>query len=152
MPEWITWPQWVGTPSQVGLLLVVIGTVLIAYIKVWPVLLEARITERHKERQELRARITELEKAVEDCRRECDRQTALLQDEIGDLQETIYGMRRQHVQEQISLINAIIESVDNPVLKKMLGALESVRSNLPGVKIIPGAGAGRNEDDDAERT
>lgn len=49
---------------------------------------------------------------------------------IKELQEELHGMRRQHIQEQISLINTIMRSVDAPELKSMIGLLERVQQNL----------------------
>jgi hypothetical protein len=70
-------------------------------------------------RKELLDRIDELKGDHRDC-----------QEKLNLLQQKITGMQRQHVQEQISLINAIIRSVDAPQLKAMLGTLESVQIAL----------------------
>lgn len=70
-------------------------------------------------REELKTRLNE----VKEEHRQCLLDMKALQNEIA-------GMRRQHVQEQISLINAIISSVDSPNLKGLLRSLESVQVAL----------------------
>lgn len=115
-------PSWIGTVPQWGMLIVL----CIAIVRTSPQWLSALLTAAHNKRASYANRITELEEAVKFCREECDRQTGLLYEEI-------HGMRRQHVQEQISLINSIIQSVDAPQLKLFLRTLESVQRNLPEV-------------------
>jgi len=128
-------PAWFGSVPQWGMFILL----LIAVVRTSPQWLESLIKAAQARRDRTQTRITELEKAVKECQDECAKQTQVLNDTIRDLEEQMHGMRRQHIQEQISLVNAIIESVDNPLLKKMLGALESVRQNLPVVAIDEGA-------------
>lgn len=70
-------------------------------------------------REEMKERIDELKEQHKDCL-----------NDMKALQEEMAGQRRQHLQEQISLINAIINSVDSPALKGLLKALESVQATL----------------------
>jgi hypothetical protein len=60
---------------------------------------------------------------VRSCREECDIQT-------NKLEQKILGMERSRVQEQISFINAIIDSIDAPELKVLVKSLESVQASL----------------------
>lgn len=123
-------PAWVSSVPIWGLF----ATVLIAVIKIWPTLQAQAISERLAKRDRYITRITELEAAVEECRRQCDEDQENMRVTIDGLRDEIYGLRRQHVQEQISMINSIIESVDSPVLKNLLKTLQSVQSTLPTPK------------------
>lgn len=119
----------VGTLSQLGtfgLLLIAFLSAVTVWIKGIPERLrvknEAReidnagIAALHKEMGEVRS---ELKKCEEECARE-----------MRKLQEELWGMRRQNIAEQISLINVILNSVDAPELKAMLKVLESVKATL----------------------
>lgn len=94
--------------------------VLVALIKAWPSLQKNSL--EHKENRESRysKRISELEQAVRDCQRECE-------DHKDELRKEVLGMRRQHLQEQISLVMIIMDSVDNPTLKQLLARLQSTQ-------------------------
>jgi hypothetical protein len=105
-------------------------------IKIWPIIQRNLLDARDKRDHRYSTRISELERAVHECQKECEDHKNELRKEISGLTETIMGLRRQHVQEQISLITAIIESVDNPLLKKLMKSLESVQRALP--REIPG--------------
>ena len=111
--------RYIGSPAQVGLFFLA----LITLIKTWPIIQKNVMEARERKESRYSTRIETLEKKVEDCRAECDRDKKILLEEI-------HGMRRQHVQEQISLINAIIESVNAPELKTFLKMLESVQRTL----------------------
>src|SRR5437868_8738041 len=64
------------------------------------------------------------ETAVRECREDCDKETARLQQEL-------LGRDRQRIQEQISLISAILSAVgDNPQLTTLLKTFESVQSTM----------------------
>lgn len=73
-------------------------------------------------------RIKELERKVEDCEgREADRTQ-----EIKQLHEEMFGLRKQHIQEQISFAQAIISSLgrESPQLSMLLSALENGHRSL----------------------
>jgi hypothetical protein len=105
-------------------------------IKTWPIIQKNLLEARDKRENRYSGRISELEEAVRLCQQECEDHKNELRKEIGGLTETIMGLRRQHVQEQISLITAIIESVDNPLLKQLMKSLQSVQRALP--RELPG--------------
>lgn len=124
------WPAWIGTPSQAGVLIIAI-VALLRWSLPWR---KMSIDEGTQIRQELRAEITKVRsehKICEDELASTKKEVEELRDEVNNLEERILGMRRQHVQEQISLVAAIIASVPDPSLRKLLMALESVQRNLP---------------------
>lgn len=118
-------PVWAGTVPQWGMFVLL----AIAVVRVSPQWLSSLLTATQNKRASQGKRITELEEAVRFCREECDRQTEILHNEL-------HGMRRQHVQEQISLINTIIQSVNAPQLKLFLRTLESVQRDLGEIRQI----------------
>jgi esterase/lipase len=116
----------------------------VTLIKTWPIiqknLLDARANadqRASKERDSIadyyRHEIEMLRDEVRQCRESCEKQEAALLNKIDDLNETIHGMRRQHIQEQISLISAVIQSIgaDHPLLKQLLLSFETVQRALP---------------------
>lgn len=122
--------EWNGVPIW-GMLIVMIVTL----IKTYPIIQRNLLEARDKREGRYSLRITELEDAVEACQKECEQHKEELRKEIRDMHETLLGQRRQHIQEQISLIAAIVESVDNPILKQLLSRLQSVQrvEELSGV-------------------
>jgi hypothetical protein len=126
-------PSWAGNVPAWFL----VGAVIIAFIKVYPKLREQTIQERFAIKNGYAARIKSLEQDVKneqtarkDDRDKCGKEMAVLRDVISDLEDKIIGMQRQAIQEQISLINAIISSVDTPELKALMRSLESVQVAL----------------------
>jgi septal ring factor EnvC (AmiA/AmiB activator) len=72
----------------------------------------------------------ELKQCEEECRAKLDAADVKLdaaQKKIKELDQELWGEKRQRVAEQISLINVIISSVDAPELKAILKTLESVQ-------------------------
>lgn len=137
-------PNWVGSVPQWGMFILL----LIAVVRTSPQWLGVWSNMKLQASNRVATRITELEsnlreahrdydEKIQKCRDDCDKQTKFLQDEIGDLEDAIAGMRKQHIQEQISLINTIIESVDAPQLKLFLRTLETVQRNLPVQEVPP---------------
>jgi hypothetical protein len=104
-----------GTLPQ-WLLLIVIGIGFAKWLFPW----------RADEMRLLRA---ELKKCEEDCDLKIKR-----------LEEDLWGEKRQRVSEQISFLNAIINSIDAPELKTMLKSLESVQSQFRVQRIIENGG------------
>lgn len=129
MPELTAIPAsvWGSLPGW-GLFIVVLGYLGREWLKNQPIQQKQTIEERLAIKGGYTARITELEQAIENERKNCARELSLLRDEIGDLQSTMMGMQRQHTQEQISLINAIISSIDAPELKALVKSLETVQA------------------------
>lgn len=119
-------PNWAGTIPQWFLF----AGVLVTLIKLYPALQKQSLDSSAEQVKlyaetcvSLRKEVTALTEAVHNCERECAAQTKSLMDEI-------HGQRRQHMQEQISLISAIMQSVDSPQLKSLLRTLESVQVAL----------------------
>lgn len=122
MPD-ISLPTWAGSVPQWGLL----ATIVLAFFKLWPVLRQQTIDVNNEQVKlyaetctQLRVELNLLSEKLFNCEDKCDKDIRKLNDELN-------GMRRQHVQEQLSLINAIIASVDAPQLKVLLTSLESVQ-------------------------
>ena len=105
-------PNWVGSLPTWGMFFLL----AVAIVKQSIPWRQQTIDSAAQIRKELQDRVAGLKKEHADCMKT-----------MRDLQEQIYGLRRQHIQEQISLINAIIESVDAPQLKMMLKTLQTVR-------------------------
>jgi hypothetical protein len=84
-------------------------------------------------RKEVKDLHSELNKCEEECRAD-----------IKKLQEEIWGMRKQHIAEQISLINIILKTTDAPELHGLLAVLEDVKLRLAVAAIA-------KETEDADR-
>lgn len=114
-----TAPQWV-----------LLAAVLIALIKIWPVLREQTLKVRMDREQGWREQCELLRAELAAQRQQCEAENSQLKDRIHKLEEQIWGLRRQHIQEQLSLINSILHSVDAPELKTLLRALEAAKTSL----------------------
>lgn len=120
MSEFLGIPlNWFGTVPQWMMLIVL---VIIAFkppelFKIW----SANAAARH---DRVGRRISELEAAVIQCRADCDRETR-------ELHQQLLNRDHQRIQEQISLISIIMQSVDNPLLKRMLDQMQSIQRTLP---------------------
>lgn len=137
MSEIFPFLQMLGTKAGWLPLWGIFGMVLIAFIKVWPQLKQQSIDERLSIKNGYIDRIKGLERDVKECRDQCDADTRQLNEHITALQEELYGLRKQHIQEQISFINAITQSVDAPQLKILLQALENGSRALDAARITP---------------
>lgn len=116
----------VGTISQLG----TFGAIIIAVIMIYPKLKEQ--DQSHAERMcaALSSEVVQLRDRLLACERECQESKALAAREIKELHDQLYAMRDQRMQEQISMISAILQTVDNPELRKQLVMLESVQAGL----------------------
>lgn len=121
-------PSWAGNVPAWILVLSLLAWVVNSAIKNHPIISQQKIDDRHRIKDSYVSRIQSLERQILEDRERCDREIGLLRDEIGDLQDKIIGIQRQHVQEQISLINSIISSIDAPELKILVRSLESVQA------------------------
>lgn len=128
------WPEWIGSPSQFGLLVIVFAAFL-RWSLPWRKMSIDEGTQIRKELREELVKVRGEHKVCEDALRSAQKELGVLRDEVNDLENRVAGLRRQHVQEQISLINSIIESVDAPQLKTFLKTLESVQRSLPRIEI-----------------
>lgn len=133
-----TIPPWAGSVP----LWLLCASVLVAFIRVYPRLKELGITERAGITQNYTNQIIELKKEVASCRKDCDakdekyystvRKLEQEHDEkIKHLENELLGRDRQRIQEQISLIMAIMNAVgDNPQLSGLLKTFESVQAAM----------------------
>jgi len=119
-------PSWAGTVPQWAMLLVVIAAAIKLIIPWRQQVIDKEVTQvaaYAAECQSLRSEVRELSTELRDCEDRCDK-------EIRGLHEEILGLRKNQVQEQISLINVIMRSVNNPELQSLMLMLESVQSSL----------------------
>jgi len=117
--NWTEFTQLMGTVPQWGLL----AAVIIALIRLVPTWRAQSLKKRKDDIDGWRDECEKLRAELERCEAQCRK-------EIGDLHDEIFGLRKQHIQEQISLINVILQSVDAPELKTLLKMLESVQITL----------------------
>ena len=112
-----------GSPSHLVLMTVVILTL----IKVWPIIQKNVYEARTAKRGEYNKRITDLENALQACREDCDARDDEAKREIRSLHDELFGLRKQHMQEQISFARAILDSLgrESPQLSVLLTALEN---------------------------
>jgi hypothetical protein len=134
MPTDFQWPTWLGTPSQVGLLVVV----FLALIKVWPTLRQQNIDAWLASKQSYVERIKDLERQVKECQadsikkdQDADKRERRLQDEIDALKTKINNEAWQRVQSEISLVSTLVAVVPNAELKIILEALQRRSALLP---------------------
>ena len=127
-------PDWLGTIPQWGMF-GALAAILIALIKLAPAWRQQTLDQKNKdterddtEQDRLREEIRVLREEFRECREECDAQTHALHEEI-------WGMRKQNIAEQISLINIILNTVDAPELKTLLHVLENVKSSLARAEV-----------------
>ena len=115
-------PIWAGNvPARI--LLFSLGTyVAIQWLKNKPIIEQQKINERLAIKTGYTDRIKRLEEKVDSNFKQCEQEKKELHEQIGALERELIGLRRQHNQEQMSLINEIISSVDAPELKTVLGS------------------------------
>lgn len=150
MLEGITWPAWIGTPSQLALLVVVSGSIILGYIKVLPNILKLRKEEREGRRQ---ADADERENIASYYRERltgCEQRIKELTELVEALQQKIAGDAMQRVQSEISLVNVLIQVVDAPQLRQVLDALESRKISLAGQQLLEIAND-KGADDEIQR-
>jgi hypothetical protein len=161
MLEGVTWPAWIGTPSQLALLVVVSGSIIIGYIKVLPQILKLRQDERTSKREleaserdriagYYRTEVQALKERLEACEKKCSDDNTEAQKKIDYLQGRVSNEALQRVQSEISLVNTLIQVVDAPQLRTILTALEKRKVLLAdlGSLILNGEGA----EDEPERS
>lgn len=92
---------------------------IVTLIKTWPIIQKNSLEARSAREGRYSARITELERAVEECRKVCEADKDYLRKEMA-------GMRRQHLSEQLQLVRTIVELFPNaPQLTLLLRTLEN---------------------------
>lgn len=114
-----TLPQWA-----------VVAAIVIALIKIIPILREQKLKRIAEQEMGWQKECYNLREELRRQRQECEEEHRLNRQKIAELEETIHGLRKQHIQEQISLINTILRSVDSPELKSLLVMFESVKASL----------------------
>jgi hypothetical protein len=125
-------PAWAGTVPQWFML----ASILITIVKLYPVVRKQNMEHANVQVKQyaetclaLRNDVRVLTDKLIACEDNCDK-------EIRKLHEEIFGLQRNNIQSQISLVNAIIQSVDAPELKTMLKSLESVQATLRVSEVI----------------
>lgn len=119
------WPAWLGSPSQVVLLVLVV----IALIKIWPILQKQVFEARASREGRYGERIRHLEIELHKCHEECAAK-------IEKLQTKINNEAWQRVQSEISLVSTIIQVVDAPQLRQILAALERRKMTLIQIEAV----------------
>lgn len=120
-------PPWIGT-APTWALFVMIGITL---IKTWPIIQRNVLDAKDRRESRYSQRITDLEKAVKDCQEECEDHKEELRSELRNLEEKRLGDRRQHIQDQISLVSILVKNIDNPLLAQILTQLQTTQRTLP---------------------
>lgn len=122
---------YIGTVPQWGMFL----AVMLAFLKLAPVWRKQTFDQSNTEiaRAETlaatyRAEVQTLRKELRGCEEECAA-------ELKALHEEMFSMRKSNIQEQISLVNVILRSVDAPELKTLLAVLEQVKGTLAANQI-----------------
>lgn len=119
-------PTWITAVPTWGLL----GGLIYAVVKHGPEWKSQSFSEAESMCKALQAQVDNLRDRLNACEDECRGQAAAHKTEVNALHNELMGERRQRVQEQLSMINAIMSSVDSPQLKSLLGTLESVQRAL----------------------
>lgn len=115
-----------GTPPQWALLALAFITFL-KFVLPWRQQSFVNEAQYRKENKELMDRVIK-------CERECEEHKKALHEEM-------FGMRKQHMQEQISFARAIIDSLpDNPQLHLLLKALENGQKSLKYIEEVEQVG------------
>lgn len=127
-----------GSVAQVGTFLAVIIALIGAYVK----LRDRGMTHAEVMCAQLTNEVASLRAELRACEKECSAK-------VKDLHAEISGMRDQRNQEQASMIRAILQSVENPDLRRQLELLEAVQG-AKNVQIL--AANVKGAQDDAERT
>lgn len=114
-----------GTIAQVGTFLAVIVALIGAYVK----LKDRGMTHAEVMCGQLTSEVAKLRLELHTCEEVCRK-------DIKKLHEEIFGMRKQHIAEQISFINILIRSVDSPELQILRQTLERVQGSLQTVQVL----------------
>lgn len=134
----------IGSVAQLGTL----GTMVVGLTMLWPKMRELHINKEIKQVEvyatecgTLRGEVSELRKDLRKCEEDCT-------ESLNKVHEEIFGLRKDAIQQQISLINVIAQSVqDNPELSRMLNTLESVQVALKGNVLKDALENGRKNND-----
>lgn len=143
------WPAiqpYVGTVPMWAMLAIIV----VAYLQMRPKMKAVEIKERESIRDPYLTRINELREDVEKCRQECnlqerelreeidsnkkacDEREEALKKEIDDLKTKINNEAWQRTQSEISLVTTLVQVLPDPLLKKVLEALNRRSVSQPG--------------------
>lgn len=114
-----------GSIAQVGTFLAVVIALIGAYVK----LKDRGMTHAEVMCGQLTANVQKLREELHTCEEECRTQ-------IKKLHEELFGLRKQHIAEQISFINILIRSVDSPELQILRQTLERVQDSLATAQML----------------
>jgi hypothetical protein len=112
-------PEQLGTIPQWGMFIALLA-LLVKQVIPWR---QQTLDRDAKFCENLTKEVSDLRAELKQCEQDCTAKSKALHEEL-------FGMRRQHIQEQISLINTIMRSVDSPELLGMIKLLERVEQNL----------------------
>lgn len=115
----------VGTAAQVG----TFGLVFVALVGAYVKLSDRGMTHAEVMCGQLTTEVNNLRKELNECEERCRTDNKRLYDEI-------FGMRKQHIAEQLSFINILIRSVDSPELQVLRTTLERVQDSLQTARIL----------------
>lgn len=104
-----------GTVPQWGTFVII----SLALIRMWPQMREMDYSEASKLRKELREMHGHLRKCEEECDIKCDK-----------LQDEIYGMKAQRLQEQLAMLSAFPSQLMTPAMMEMLDRLNLQQRDL----------------------
>lgn len=129
---------WVSTGILAAILLVV--SRIVGPAKDYLVRMrELKLEEKKDDRLSIETIAATLREELKQCRESCEEADKRAKEEHARLQEEMFGLRKQHLAEQISLINVIISSVDAPELRTLLKTLESVQAHVSLRQKVEGA-------------
>lgn len=120
-------PAWIGTAPAWALVLLTAGTL----IKTWPIIQKNLLDAKERRESRYSERISQLERMVQECQAECEESKEVLRAEIRALEEKRLGDRKQHLQDQISLVSVLVANIDNPLLAQILQQLQATERKMP---------------------
>lgn len=130
-PEFVgTLPQWIAAVSSTTLAGAVVALVT-AYWKRGISLKGLENADEADRRDHMAEEMGALRENVANLRQELHDCEANCASEIKQLQNELLGEKRQRVAEQISLINIIVDIVDEPTRKRLMAALDSIQRIRP---------------------
>ena len=109
----------IGTIAQLGTLGIVLVAVIGAYVK----LRDRGMTHAEVMCGQLTNEVASLRGELHKCEEECRK-------DIKALHEELFGMRKNHIAEQLAFINILLRSVDSPELSVLRSTLERVQDSL----------------------
>lgn len=114
-----------GSIAQVGTFLAVLIALIGAYVK----LSDRGMTHAEVMCGQLTNEVAKLRAELHACEEVCRK-------DIKRLHEEIFGMRKNHIAEQIAFVNILLRTVDAPELQALRQTLERVQDSLATVKVL----------------